>query len=152
MFETIKIIENLGAWKPKVVIWENVKNVLSKKMVSAFSHYLNDMEDLGYAKSYQVLDARDFGIPRARERLFTVSLLSGEHFDFSKMTKKPMRPIEEFLETDVNEKYIVTQPSMICKLPGKPILPGNYGGRMLEKAKTLFIQLPRNKCVAQTVA
>jgi DNA (cytosine-5)-methyltransferase 1 len=135
MFETIKIIENLGVWKPKVVIWENVKNVLSKKMVSAFNHYLNDMENMGYANSYQVLDARDFGIPQARERLFTVSLLSGDHFDFSKMIKKPMRPIEEFLEKDVDERYIVTQPSMICKLPGKPILPGNYGGRMLEEVK-----------------
>ncbi|WP_368531953.1 DNA cytosine methyltransferase [Cytobacillus horneckiae] len=59
LFETIKIIESLGVLKPKVVIWENVKNALSKKMVSAFNHYLSDMEALGYTNSYQVLDACD---------------------------------------------------------------------------------------------
>lgn len=118
MFETIKIIENLGVWKPKVVIWENVKNVFSKKLVGAFHHYLNDMENLGYTNSYQVLDAREFGIPQARERIFTVSILGNALFDFSKLRKRPMRPISEFLESDVDDKYTVTQPSMLSKLPG----------------------------------
>lgn len=135
MFETIKIIENLGVWKPRVVIWENVKNVLSKRMISAFNHYLNDMKELGYTNSYQVLDARDFGIPQARERLFTVSILGGGNFAFDKLQKRPMRSVKEFLETNVDEKYIVTQPSMVRKLPGKPTVPGSFGGRMLEEVK-----------------
>lgn len=135
MFETIKIIENLGVWKPKVVIWENVKNALSKKMVTAFNHYLSDMEKLGYTNSYQVLDARDFGIPQARERLFTVSILDGGKFNFNKLRKKPMRSIKEFLEIDVDEKYIVKQPSMVKKLPGMPIVSGSYNGRMLDEVK-----------------
>jgi DNA (cytosine-5)-methyltransferase 1 len=134
MFETIKIIENLGVWKPKVVIWENVKNALSKKMVSAFNRYLQDMERLGYTNSYDVLDARDFGIPQARERIFTISILGNDRFDFSKLRKRPMRPISEFLETEVEEKYIITQPSMVSKLPGKEV-PGTFGGRMLQEIK-----------------
>lgn len=133
MFETIKIIENLGVWKPRVVIWENVKNALSKKMVAAFNHYLNDMENLGYTNSYQILDARDFGIPQARERLFTVSLLGSKYFDFEKLQKSQMRSIEEFLEREVEQKYIITQPSMIDRLPGKPINPNRFGGRMLDE-------------------
>lgn len=135
MFETIKIIENLGVWKPRVVIWENVKNVLSKRMISAFNHYLNDMNELGYTNSYQVLDARDFGIPQARERLFTVSILGGGNFAFDKLKKRPMRSIKEFLETNVDDKYTVTQPSMVSKLPGKQIVPGTFGGRMLAEVK-----------------
>lgn len=135
LFETIKIIESLGVWKPKVVIWENVKNALSKKLVSAFNHYLVDMESMGYTNSYEVLDARDFGIPQARERIFTISILGNKHFDFDKLRRKPMRPIEGFLEKNVDEKYIITQPSMIRKLPGKPIVPGTFGGRMLEEVK-----------------
>ncbi|WP_413373235.1 DNA cytosine methyltransferase [Paenibacillus taichungensis] len=135
MFETIKIIENLGVWKPKVVIWENVKNALSKNMVSAFNHYLSDMENLGYTNSYEVLDARDFGIPQARERLFTVSLLEDKYFDFTRLKKRPMKPITELLESDVDEKYVVTQPSMVRKLPGMPLVSGNFGGRMLEEIK-----------------
>ncbi len=135
LFETIRIIENLGVWKPRYVIWENVKNALSKRMVSAFNHYLSDMEDLGYTNTYQVLDARDFGIPQARERVFTVSVLGDKYFDFSRLRKTPMRSVSDFLEKEADEKYIVTQPSMVSKLPGKPIVPGTFGGRMLEEVK-----------------
>lgn len=135
MFETIKIIGNLGVWKPKVVIWENVKNALSKKMIKAFNHYLSDLESLGYTNSFEILDARDFGIPQARERLFTISILGDKYFDFTKLRKLPMRSIEDFLETPSDEKYIVTQPSMVKKLPDKPTIPGTYGGRMLDEVK-----------------
>lgn len=135
LFETTKIIENFGVWKPKFVIWENVKNALSKKMIPAFNRYLDDMERLGYTNSFEVLDARDFGIPQSRERVFTVSILGGEYFDFNKLRKSPMRSISEFLEKEVDEKYIITQPSMISKLPGKPVVPGTFGGRMLEEVK-----------------
>lgn len=36
MWETIHIIEQMGNWKPQIVIWENVKNVLSKRMIKKF--------------------------------------------------------------------------------------------------------------------
>ena len=75
MWETIHIIQNMGEWKPKYVIWENVKNVLSKHMVANFKRYQSEMEKLGYSNSYEILDARDFGLPQARERVFTVSVL-----------------------------------------------------------------------------
>lgn len=132
MFETIRIIKNLGVWKPKVVIWENVKGALSKRLRSAFEKYLQDLERLGYTNSYDILDARDFGIPQARERVFVVSLLGNKAFNFNKLRKRPMRPIDEFLEEEVDEKYIITQPSMLSKLPGNEV-PGTYGGRMLQE-------------------
>ncbi|WP_029277511.1 DNA cytosine methyltransferase [Carnobacterium jeotgali] len=134
MFETIKIIENLGNWKPKVVVWENVKNTLSKKMSSAFNLYLTDLERLGYTNSYKVLDAREFGIPQARERLFTVSVLNGEWFNFDLLERKPMRSIDEFLVKEFSDKHLITQPSMLSKLPGKKV-SGTYGGRMLTEIK-----------------
>lgn len=133
LFETIKIISNLGIWKPKAVIWENVKGALSKRMVTAFNHYLNDMESLGYTNSFEVLDARDFGIPQFRERVFTVSILGNKHFDFSKLKTKQMNPIESFLEKEVGEMYVITQPSMLSKLPGTPETSGGFGKRKLDE-------------------
>lgn len=118
MWETLKIIENMGKWKPRIVIWENVKNVLSKHMYHNFKKYLDYMEKLGYTNSYEILDARDYGLPQARQRVFTVSNLDGAKFDFSKMTAKPMRPIQEFLEQDVAKHYEVTQPSIMKKILG----------------------------------
>lgn len=119
MWETLYIIEQMGEWKPKVVIWENVKNVLSKYMKHNFNKYINYMKKLGYFSSYEILDARDYGLPQARERVFTISIL-GEHvFDFSLLKKREMKNIQSFLESDTKEHYTVTQPSMISKIKSR---------------------------------
>lgn len=114
MWETIHIIQNMGEWKPKYVIWENVKNVLSKHMIANFNRYQSEMEKLGYSNSYEILDAREFGLPQARERVFTVSVLNGEPFDFADLIRTPMCDISEFLldNDKVSEVYDVTQPSV----------------------------------------
>lgn len=114
MWETIHIIDQMGEWKPKYVIWENVKNVTSKHMIANFVRYQKEMERMGYTNNYDVLDAREFGLPQARERVFTISCLNGEKFDFTRLIRTPMRKISEFLEDNENvpEVYNVTQPSV----------------------------------------
>lgn len=112
MWETIHIIDQMGEWKPRFVIWENVKNVLSKHMKANFDRYISEMARMGYESSYEVLDAREFGLPQARERVFTISTLEGGKFDFSNLIRTPMRNINEFLLDDVPPVYDVTQPSV----------------------------------------
>lgn len=121
MWETVHIIEQMGEWKPKVVIWENVKNVLSKHMRHNFDRYLSYMQMLGYANNYEVLDARNFGLPQARQRVFTVSILGGGAFDFDLMKRKPMENIQDFLEEKVDDCYLVTQPSVYSVIGKKGI-------------------------------
>jgi DNA (cytosine-5)-methyltransferase 1 len=122
MWETVHIIEQMGEWKPKVVIWENVKNVLSKHMIHNFNRYITYMNKLGYTNNYKILDARDYGIPQARERVFTVSVLGNKAFDFSQMKKKPMQNIQDFLENgDIPDCYMVTQPSVYSAIGKKGI-------------------------------
>ena len=113
MWETVHIIEQMGKWKPKTVIWENVKNVTGKHMRKNFDRYLEIMKSFGYRSSFECLDARGFGLPQARKRVFTISRLDGIVFDFSTLEHHPMRPIYEFLETNVSEEYLVTQPSIL---------------------------------------
>ena len=114
MWETIHIIEQMGKWKPKYVIWENVRNVTSRHMIANFIRYQKEMERMGYTNNYDVLDAREFGLPQARERVFTISVLKGEKFQFDELIRTPMRSINEFLEKneEVPEVYDVTQPSV----------------------------------------
>lgn len=123
MWETIHIIEQMGKWKPKYVIWENVKNVTSKHMIENFVKYQKEMERLGYTNSYDVLDAREFGLPQARERVFTISGLNGEKFDFDSLIRTPMRSINDFLEDNekVSNVYDVTQPSILSCIGEKSI-------------------------------
>lgn len=120
MLETLRIISEMGEWKPKVVVWENVKGVLDKDVIPIFNYYLKQMRDLGYTNSFDVLDARNFGIPHARERVFCISLKGDAAFDFSKLRKRPMKEIEAFLEYGANdeipEQYLIKIPSMLNKI------------------------------------
>lgn len=99
MYETIRIVDKL---KPKYVIWENVKNLLSKTHRHNFDAYLETMEQLGYTNYYQVLNAKDYGIPQNRERVFTISILGDNDYDFPKKQSEPN--LQDFLEQDVNIK------------------------------------------------
>lgn len=137
MWETVHIIEQMGEWKPKVVVWENVKNVLSKHMIHNFNRYLSYMEKLGYSNNYKVLDARDYGIPQARERCFTVSVLGDHLFDFELMQKRPMQDISTFLESgNLPDCYIVTQPSVYNSIGKKGIRRATVIGKFANTITT----------------
>lgn len=85
MYETLRIVEKL---MPKFVIWENVPNILSAKHKHNFDAYLSAMEHLGYSSRYQVLNAKDYGVPQNRKRVFTVSILNPmiDNFKFPNQT------------------------------------------------------------------
>lgn len=104
MYETIRIVRKL---KPKYVIWENVKNLLSKKHRHNFDNYLDQMEQLGYQNYYQVLNAKDYGIPQNRERVFTISILGGGEFKFPEKQELKLR-LKDMLEDEVDEKYYLS--------------------------------------------
>lgn len=121
MWETINIISQMGMWKPRVVIWENVKNVLSKHMRINFNRYMEEMQKLGYTSNFEVLNAMDFGLPQNRNRVFTISCLDGTKFDFDSLERIEMKNINEFLEVNVSDEYIVTQPSVLKVIGNKGI-------------------------------
>ena len=105
MYETIRIVEEL---KPKYVIWENVKNLLSKKHRHNFDAYLETMKQLGYTNYYQVLNAKDYGIPQNRERVFTISILGNENYKFPKGKELDKLPID-LIEENADKKYDLTE-------------------------------------------
>lgn len=128
LFETIRIIEEMNI-KPKVVLWENVKGVLDRNLRASFFHYLKEMERLGYESKYEILNAMDFGIPQKRERIFVVSILENNPFDFVKLEKTQARDISEFLEKDTSNIYEVRQESMLRYIRGEP-KNNNFRGRL----------------------
>lgn len=68
MWCTVDIVEKL---RPKFVIWENVKNLLSKKHIHNFNNYLKIMENLDYNSYYQVLNSKDYRhSTKSRESLY----------------------------------------------------------------------------------
>lgn len=134
MWETINIIRQMGAWKPRIVIWENVKNVRSKYMRHNHDRYLDEMHKLGYVNSWQLLDARDYGLPQARQRYFTVSILDGTPFNFFQMQTRKMRSVWDFIQPDaeVDDCYTIHAPSMIEKID-----PNNFDNAPLKKLSVI---------------
>ena len=83
-FEALRIIEDT---KPKIAIAENVKNLVSKKFNAQFQVILQSLEEAGYNNYWKVLNAKDFGIPQNRERVFIVSIrkdIDSGSFEFPK--------------------------------------------------------------------
>ena len=106
MYETIRIVDKL---KPKYVIWENVKNLLSKKHKHNFDAYLEAMEQIGYTNYYQVLNAKDYGIPQNRERVFTISIRKDINKAFTFPQKQELKlKLKDMLEDEVDEKYYLS--------------------------------------------
>ena len=104
MWNSVAIIKHV---KPKYVIWENVKNVLSKKHKHNFEKYLKSLEDMGYNNYYQVLNAKDYGIPQNRERIFVISIrkdIDKGNFKFPEKQTLQLK-LKDLLDDEVDEKF-----------------------------------------------
>lgn len=105
MWNTVAICEHC---QPKYVIWENVKNVLSKKHRHNFDKYLSEMNRIGFNNFYQVLNAKDYGVPQNRERIFVVSIRKDleQNFEFPIGYDNGIR-LKDILEDEVDAKYYI---------------------------------------------
>lgn len=123
---TLEIIKNELHPRPKYVLWENVKGLLSKKHIEHFNHYLGKMESLGYQNLYKVLNAKDFGLPQNRERVFVLSIRNDieNSFSFDNLEETEMLSIIDFLDNEDDGKYDVKQPSMLKALKDKKVTIG----------------------------
>ena len=111
MWNTVDIIE----WcLPKYVVWENVKNLLSKKHIHKFDSYIEIMDKLGYNSYYQVLNAKDYGIPQNRERVYTISIRKDiDKGNFKFPEKEPLYlKLKDILENKVDEKFYLSKNQM----------------------------------------
>ena len=106
MYETLRIVKDI---KPKYILWENVKNVLSEQHIHNFDKYITLLENLGYFSYYQVLNAKDFGIPQNRERIYVISVRNDITDWFFFPSKEPLeKSIKDFLDVDVPQKYYLS--------------------------------------------
>lgn len=106
MYETIRIV---GQNRPKYVLWENVKNLLSAKHKHNFDKYIETLETLGYNSYYQVLNAKDYGIPQNRERVYTISIrkdIDKGEFRFPQKEELKLR-LKDMLEEEVQENFFL---------------------------------------------
>lgn len=97
--------------RPSYSIIENVKNLTSKRFKQQFESILNDLSELGYTNYWKVLNAKNFGIPQSRERVFIVSVrndIAQNNFCFPQEIPL-LRKLKDLLEDNVDEKYYLSE-------------------------------------------
>lgn len=97
---------------PQVLLMENVKNLISKKFIDDFNEWQRELENLGYINYWQVLNAKDYGIPQNRERVFMVSILGEYSYTFPQPEPLKLR-LKDMLESEVDEKYYISQEKIV---------------------------------------
>lgn len=105
-FEALRIIESA---QPKFAIAENVKALTGKKFKNEFKIVLDSLDAAGYANYWAVLNAKDYGIPQNRERVFIISIRKDidRGFEFPKPYPLKLR-LKDMLEKRVDERYYLS--------------------------------------------
>ena len=94
---------------PRYLLLENVKNLVSKKFKADFDRWLSFLSSLGYTNYWQILNAKDYGIPQNRERVFCVSI-RGEHSPFVFPEKRELKlRLRDMIDAVVDEKYYLKE-------------------------------------------
>ena len=106
-FEALRIIEGT---RPKIAIAENVKPLVGKRFINEFNIVLGSLSRLGYNNYYSVLNAKDYGIPQNRERVFIVSIRQDidKGFTFPKKQELTLR-LKDIIEDTVDDKYYLSE-------------------------------------------
>ena len=114
-FEALRIIEDT---QPKFAIAENVKALTGNKFKAEFKIVLDSLNDAGYKNYWAVLNAKDYGIPQNRERVFIISIRKDiDHgFNFPKPYELKLK-LADLLETDVDEKYYLSDEQLKNLIP-----------------------------------
>lgn len=107
--------------QPKYLMLENVKNLVGKRFKSQFDEWLKRLEELGYNTYWKVLNAKNYGIPQNRERVFAISIRkdidTGYEFPVGFDNGKRLKDV---LESEVDEKYYISE-SAVKRLYNKGI-------------------------------
>ena len=101
--------------KPKYMMLENVKALVSKKFKPMFLKWVAELESYGYYNYWQVLNAKDYGVPQNRERVFLISIRKDVADDKPYNFPKPFpleKRIKDILEPEVDDSYYLSEKAL----------------------------------------
>lgn len=146
---TLEIIEHELHPRPKIVIWENVPGLVSKRHIDHFNHYLSAMERLGYSNSFKILNSKDYGMAQSRERIFTVSVLDSKSFKFPEPVPL-VKPLAEYIDRTVDPtEYPLSENelSLFFESEGQLYIKTNNSRRYMEvnDGDSINVERPNSK-------
>ena len=106
-YQVVRIIGEMKI-KPKVLLMENVPDLLSHKFREGWQEIYHDIEKLGYSNYVETLNAKNYGVAQNRDRVFMVSILGDYSYTFPIWVKLEKR-LKDYLEDEVDEKYYLSE-------------------------------------------
>lgn len=135
--------------RPKYLLMENVKALVSQKFISHFNRWKQYLAGLGYNNFSKVMNATDYGVPQSRERIFMVSILDA-YASYHFPEPFPLeRKLKDVLEDEVDEKYYLSDKTVQTMLDTNARNAAKGNGFRFEPAKR--IQGGVNREVAKTI-
>lgn len=110
----VEYLRVIRANKPNFGMYENVKNIVGKQFKDTFKMFTDELDEYGYNVYWKVLNAKDYGVPQNRERVYLVFIkkeLDNGKFVFPEGFDNGVR-LRDILEEEVEEKYYISQDKM----------------------------------------
>ncbi len=108
IYQFIRLVKEI---KPKVFIFENVKGLTTDNKGETWKLLIKEFDNLGYNCKHKILNAKNFGIPQHRERIFVVGILEPdqfEKFEFPEENKNLKIDTHHLLEDTIwDKKWII---------------------------------------------
>ena len=116
LWENIRLLKQAvnNGKSPKYIMFENVKNLVSKKFIDDFNNLIEILSDLGFNTYWSVINGKDCGLPQNRERVFAFAIrkdIDTGKMDFPKPFDNGLR-LKDMLEADVADKYYISDEAM----------------------------------------
>ncbi len=107
-----EIVDILKSHDTKMVVLENVKNIVNHDNGNTFKRILKELDEVGYYCYYQILNSADYGIPQRRNRMFLIGLnkeyFNDAQFQFPEKIKLEKK-VKDLLDEDVDSSYFLTK-------------------------------------------
>ena len=113
VYEVLRILQELKETNnlPKVLIMENVTDLVGAKFINEFNQIKLEIEGFGYTNHVENLNSKNYGIAQNRNRTFMVSILGDYNYEFPKQFNLTYR-LKDYLENEVDEKILLVWQSV----------------------------------------
>ena len=108
IYQYIRVVNEC---RPEVIVYENVKGIMSIDGGRTIKDFVQALRDIGYHCHYEVVNTKHYGVPQNRERLFLVGFLCADAYHRYKMANKIhlTKRLRDVLEDAVDEKYYLNR-------------------------------------------
>lgn len=146
-----RVADAVEVLRPKYLLQENVAALVSEKFMPDFQKWLDKLSSLGYVSRWARLNAKDYGVPQNRDRVFCLSMRKDVAFDYQFPDPIPLkRKLEDVLQEEVDTRFFLKDEAVskflqandkdTCVFHQFDIEPSHENAMALKAILTLYIE------------